>query len=222
MRLPSDAVLMLVDLQQAIDDPRWGPRNNPGAEQAIGALLAVWREEGLPIVHVRHDSVEPDSPYRPDRPSHAFKRETAPEPGEPVIGKRGHSAFVGTALEATLDGLGATTLVVCGVLTHNSVEATVRHAADLGYRVFVVADACWAVDLANGDGNSGRRRSSIACRSPASPANTRLWSMLRRLWRRRGLPKCGCAPRRRSSAPATEWRFWATASADLVPNHGFV
>ena len=152
MRLPSDAALILVDLQQAIDDPRWGPRNNPGAEQAIAALLAVWREEGLPIVHVRHDSVEPDSPYRPDRPSHAFKPETAPEPGEAVVGKRGHSAFVGTALEATLDGLGATTLVVCGVLTHNSVEATVRHAADLGYRVFVVADACWAVDLANGDG----------------------------------------------------------------------
>ena len=152
MRLPSDAALILVDLQRAIDDPRWGPRNNPGAEQAIAALLAAWRDEGLPVVHIRHDSVEPDSPYRPDRPSHAFKPETAPQSGESVVGKRGHSAFVGTALEATLDALGATTLVVCGVLTHNSVEATVRHAADLGYRVFVVADACWAVDLANGDG----------------------------------------------------------------------
>jgi len=51
-----------------------------------------------------------------------------------------------------LDGLGATTLVICGVLTHNSVEATARHAADLGYRVFVVADACWAVALADGAG----------------------------------------------------------------------
>ena len=33
------------------------------------------------------------------------------------------------------------------MLTHNSVEATVRHAADLGDRVFVVAGACWAVDV---------------------------------------------------------------------------
>jgi nicotinamidase-related amidase len=145
MRLPSDAALILVDLQQAIDDPRWGPRNNPDAELSIAALLAAWREEALPIVHIRHDSVEPDSPYRPDRPSHAFKPEAAPGPNEAVIGKRGHSAFVGTPLEETLDALGATTLVICGVLTHNSVEATARHAADLGYRVFIVADACWAV-----------------------------------------------------------------------------
>jgi nicotinamidase-related amidase len=152
MRLPSDAALILVDLQQAIDDARWGPRNNPQAERAIAALLAAWREEGLPIVHIRHDSVEPDSPYRPDRPSHAFKPETAPRPGEAVVGKSAHSAFVGTTLEETLDGLGATTLAICGVLTHNSVEATARHAADLGYRVFVVADACWAVALADGAG----------------------------------------------------------------------
>jgi len=152
MRLPSDAALILVDLQLAIDDPRWGLRNNPGAEQAIAALLAAWREEALPIVHIRHDSVEPDSPYRPERPSHAFKPAATPGPGEAVIGKRGHSAFVGTALEETLDALGATTLVVCGVLTHNSVEATARHAADLGYRVFVVADACWAVALADRGG----------------------------------------------------------------------
>jgi nicotinamidase-related amidase len=146
MRLPSDAALILVDLQLAIDDDRWGPRNNPGAERAIAALLAAWREEGLPIVHIRHDSVEPDSPYRPDRPSHAFKPEAAPRPGEAVMGKSAHSAFVGTTLEETLDGLGATTLVICGVLTHNSVEATARHAA------VVVADACWAVALADGDG----------------------------------------------------------------------
>jgi nicotinamidase-related amidase len=152
MRLPSDAALILVDLQLAIDDPRWGPRNNPHAEQAIAGLLAAWREEALPIVHIRHDSVEPDSPYRPDLPSHAFRPETAPGPGEAVVGKRGHSAFVGTALEETLDGLGVTTLVICGVLTHNSVEATARHAGDLGYRVFVVADACWAVALADGAG----------------------------------------------------------------------
>ena len=95
----------------------------------------------------RHDSEEPRSPYRPDAPGHAFKPEAAPRSGERVIGKRSQSAFAGTELEAALDEIGATTLVVCGVLTHNSVEATVRAASCLGYRVFVVADACWAVDV---------------------------------------------------------------------------
>jgi nicotinamidase-related amidase len=147
MRLPRDATLIVVDVQQAIDDPRFLPRNNPGAESAIAALIAVWREEALPIVHIRHDSIEPDSPYAPGSPGHAFKPEAQPLDGEVVIGKRAHSAFVGTSLEETLDRLGATTLVLCGVLTDNSLEATARHAGDLGYRAFVVADACWAADV---------------------------------------------------------------------------
>ena len=147
MRLPSDAALLVIDVQMAIDDPKWGPRNNPGAEAAIAALLAVWRAEGLPIFHIRHDSEQPGSPYRPDSPGHVFKPEAAPLPGEPVTAKRTHSAFVDTDLEAALDAIGATTLVVCGVLTQNSVEATVRAAADIGYRVFLVGDACWAVDV---------------------------------------------------------------------------
>ncbi len=146
MRLPHDAALLVVDVQKAIDDPRWAPRNNPNAERAIAALLAAWRAEGLPIVHIRHDSTEPGSPYAPGSPGHAFKAEARPLEGETIIGKSAHSAFVGTRLEEALDALGATTLVVCGVLTHNSLEATARHAGDLGYRVFVVADACWAVD----------------------------------------------------------------------------
>jgi nicotinamidase-related amidase len=147
MRLPRDAALLVIDVQRAIDDPRWGRRNNLDAERAISALLAAWRAEGLPIVHIRHDSSEPGSPYRPDRPGHEFKPEARPLEGETVIGKSARSAFVGTRLEEALDALGATTLVVCGVLAQNSLESTVRHAGDLGYRVFVVADACWAVDV---------------------------------------------------------------------------
>jgi nicotinamidase-related amidase len=146
-RLPSDTVLLVIDVQRAIDDPKWGPRNNPDAERRIAALLTAWRTAGMPVVHVRHDSVEPRSPYRPDAPGHAFKPEAMPQEGEPVIGKNANSAFIGTDLETRLTDMGATTLAVCGVLTHNSVEATVRHAGNLGYRVCIAADACWAVDV---------------------------------------------------------------------------
>ena len=149
MRLPCDAALIVIDVQDAIDDPRWGPRNNPGAEAAIADLIAAWRAEALPIFHIRHDSTEPASPYRPGGPGHGFKAEAAPLAGETVIGKSANSAFVGTLLEEALDAIGATTLVVCGTLTNNSVETTVRHGGNLGYRIFVVADACWAVDKAD-------------------------------------------------------------------------
>jgi nicotinamidase-related amidase len=146
MRLPADAVLILIDMQEATDDPRFGSRNNPDAEANIAALLAAWRAERLPLVHIRHDSVEPGSPYAPDGPGHRFKPCAAPLDGETVIGKTANSAFVGTGLEGLLDELGATTLVICGALTPNSVEATARHAGDLGYQIFVVGDARWAVD----------------------------------------------------------------------------
>ena len=146
MRLPADATLVVIDVQAAIDDPRWGPRNNPGAEDNIVRLLARWRTEGLPLIHVRHDSVEPGSPYAPGAPGHRFKASATPLEGERVVSKSANSAFIRPDLEAALDEIGATTLVICGVLTANSVEATARHAGNLGYQIFVVADACWTVD----------------------------------------------------------------------------
>jgi nicotinamidase-related amidase len=146
MRIPRYTALLIIDVQQAIDDPVWGPRNNPGAEDRIADMLAVWREARFPIFHIRHDSREPGSPYRPGQPGNAFKPQAMPLEGETILAKHTNSAFVGTDLDDVLTSLGCTTLVVCGVLTHNSLEASVRHAGNLGYRVFVPEDACWAVD----------------------------------------------------------------------------
>jgi nicotinamidase-related amidase len=152
MRLPADATLIVIAVQDALDDPRWGPRDNPDAEAKIAALIAAWRAEGLPLVHVRHDSNEPGSPYAPGSPGRRFKLCAAPLEGERVIGKSASSAFVGTGLEALLDDIGATTLVLCGALTPHGLEATARHAGDLGYSAFVVGDACWAVDTIDPSG----------------------------------------------------------------------
>jgi nicotinamidase-related amidase len=67
----------------------------------------------------------------------------APLPGEPVIVKHVNSAFVGTDLESRLRGSGIEQLVVCGVITNNSVETTVRHGANLGFQITLVEDACF-------------------------------------------------------------------------------
>ena len=147
MRIPKDTALLVIDMQVAIDHAKWGPRNNPGAEANIVSLLEAWRARDLPIVHVRHDSTEATSPYRPGQPGNAFKPRVAPRHGETTVAKSVNSAFIGTGLEELLSEAGRTTLVVCGVLTTNSVESTVRHAGNLGFRVFVVSDACWAVDM---------------------------------------------------------------------------
>jgi nicotinamidase-related amidase len=145
-RIGRDAALLVIDVQKAIDDPKWGPRNNPGAEANIARLLAAWRDSGRAIFHIRHDSTFPGSPYRPGQPGNDFKEEVKPREGETVVPKRTNSAFIHTDLEQRLRRGGHRTLVVAGVLTHNSVEATVRMAGNLGFDTIVVSDATWATD----------------------------------------------------------------------------
>ncbi|MEO6326602.1 MAG: cysteine hydrolase family protein [Thermoanaerobaculia bacterium] len=144
--LPGNTALLLIDLQNAIDHPSWGRRNNPDAEANIAQLLAAFRAQARPVVHVKHVSTEPHSTYRPDQAGCDFKDVAAPHAGETVLEKRVHSAFIGTGLETLLRERGWTTLVVVGVITNNSVEATVRMAADLGFSVVVVSDATFTFD----------------------------------------------------------------------------
>lgn len=147
-----DAVLLLIDLQKAIDHPDWGIRNNPCAEGQVSRLLAHWRKHGWPVWHIRHDSREPGSHYRPGQPGNAFKPEALPLAGEPVIVKQTNSAFIGTDLEKRLRDCGHTALVIAGVITNNSVEATVRMAGNLGFNVRLVADACFTFGMRDWNG----------------------------------------------------------------------
>lgn len=141
LQLPRTAALLIIDLQRAIDHPDWGSRNNPQAEANVAALLASWRNTARPIYHIRHDSTDPASHYRPGQPRHEFKPEALPLPGETVIPKQTNSAFIGTGLEARLRAAGHTILIVTGVITNNSVEATVRMAGNLGFETLLVEDA---------------------------------------------------------------------------------
>ncbi len=128
-----DDVLILIDQQKAMEHPLWGPRNNRQAEANILRLLEAWRQRGGPIVHVKHDPTDPNSPFRPGQEGNDFLPLTAPLPGEVVVAKKVHSAFIGTDLTERLEQMGRPPLVICGVLLANSVEATVRVAANLGF-----------------------------------------------------------------------------------------
>jgi nicotinamidase-related amidase len=139
--LPRDAALIVIDLQKAIDHPSWGERNHPEAEKNVAALLAAWRASHRPVYHVRHDSTEPASTYRPGQPGNDFKPEAQPAAGEIVVVKHTNSAFIGTDLESRLRQAKQNVLVVTGVITNNSVEATVRMAGNLGFETFLVEDA---------------------------------------------------------------------------------
>src|SRR5579864_1689451 len=142
-RLTRETALIIIDVQKAIDHSSWGERNNPDAERNIAALLEAWRSTRRPIYNIRHDSTEPDSHYRPGQPGNDFKREVDPLAHETILVKTTNSAFIGTGLEAMLNAANLRTLVVTGVITNNSVEATVRMAGNLGFETYLVEDACF-------------------------------------------------------------------------------
>jgi nicotinamidase-related amidase len=146
------AALMLVDLQCGMDDPRLPPRNNVSAEANAARLLGAWRAAGRRIIHVQHMSTEPDSPFRPGLPGNAIKPSLAPIADEPLFQKKVSGAFVGTSLEKHLRETGIDTLVVVGMQTDQCVSTTVRMAANLGFRTYVVNDATATFDLEGPDG----------------------------------------------------------------------
>jgi nicotinamidase-related amidase len=137
----SPVALLVIDVQQGLDDPKYGARNNLGAERQMAALLAAWRQARWPVIHVQHMSVHPDSPLRPELPGNALKPEVTPRPGEPLIRKSVNSAFVGTGLESRLREAGIRSIVIVGLTTDHCISATARTASDLGFDVVVVGDA---------------------------------------------------------------------------------
>jgi len=144
--------LLVIDVQKGLDDPYYGQRNNPDAESNIARLLSAWRKQGWPILHVRHNSVAPNSPLRPERPGNAFKPEAEPWPGEKQYSKTVNSAFIGTRLEQDLHAQGISALVIVGLTTDHCVSTSVRMAANLGFEVTLVSDATATFDRVGPDG----------------------------------------------------------------------
>jgi nicotinamidase-related amidase len=145
-------VLMPIDVQMGFDYPPWLNRSPASMEQNGIALLSHWRAQGWPVVHVRHASRHAASPLHESHPGHAFRPGFEPQVGETVIKKDVNSAFIGTDLERRLNDMGKPPLVMFGVSGDMCVSTTARMAANLGFGVTVVEDACWCFDLPGRDG----------------------------------------------------------------------
>jgi ureidoacrylate peracid hydrolase len=88
----------------------------------------------------------------------------APEGDEMIFPKTSSSVFISTNIHYVLGNLGAKHLIVCGVLTDQCVDSTVRDACDYGYLVTLVTDACatlteerHAASIANNQGYCRQR-----------------------------------------------------------------
>lgn len=146
------AVLLPIDMQQAFDAPPWPRRWNRQVDANGLSLLAAWRAAGRPIIHVRHDSVQPGSTLAPGAPGNRFRRGFEPLEGEALVTKSVNSAFIGTDLDLRLKRLGARHVVTFGISTDMCVSTTVRTGANMGWDMILVPDASDCFELPDGTG----------------------------------------------------------------------
>lgn len=123
----------------------------------IAVLQRTFRSRGAEVMHLRICSLTRDGRDRgaehrklghevlPGSPGSAFLPDLAPAGDELVFDKTTGSPFASTNIEYVLRNLGTRTLVVVGVVTTGCVLSTVIDAADRGFDVVLVEDACAAL-----------------------------------------------------------------------------
>lgn len=145
--------LILIDIQNDYFDG--GLMALDGMDTAAAnatRLLARARATRLPVFHIRHIAGSADAPFfRPGTMGSEIHETVRPDDGEAVLVKSRPNAFVGTDLEAALRAAQVEHVVLCGAMSQMCVDATARAAADMGFAVTVVGDACAAASVRHGD-----------------------------------------------------------------------
>lgn len=150
--LDPKTALIVIDLQKGIVA---FPTAHPTSEvvRQASLLADAFRGRGLPVVLVNVAGAPPGRTEQPPRvgtfpPGWAdLVPELKQQPTDHTVTKRTAGAFVNTDLEAWLKGEGVTQVVIVGVATSMGVEATARHARDLGFNVTLAVDAMTDTNL---------------------------------------------------------------------------
>ncbi len=154
---PQRTAVLLLDVQKDLVDITPGLKQNRVIENMAGVLKAARRRK-MPVIHitasVRADFLDlpKDNPLwdglRKKRQlvigtkGAAIDRRVKPLGNELVLNKTCVDPFLTTNLGQALQNADANTLILMGLWTNYVVEATARHASDMGYRVFLVREAC--------------------------------------------------------------------------------
>jgi len=141
--------LIIIDIQEFYFEGGAIPlEGSVEAANAANKVLALFRANGWPVIHVQHLPKDTDIPGQDVEPSsYRIRPEVAPATGEGLVGKHHANAFRDTDLLKKLQALNTDKLVIVGMQTHMCLEAATRAAADLGFEVTVVDQACATRDL---------------------------------------------------------------------------
>lgn len=134
--------LLLIDIQNFYFPGGKSELSGPEKAAQNAAMLLTWfREKSLPVIHVRHNA----------EPGGEIYNTVRPEGSEKIISKDAVNCFIGTDLQEYLNSKKIDTLVICGMQTHMCVEAATRAASDLGFKCYLIHDACATKDLTFGN-----------------------------------------------------------------------
>ncbi|MED0963427.1 cysteine hydrolase family protein [Bacillus paramycoides] len=147
----SNTALIIIDVQKAFEEEKWGTRNNPDAEENIQILLNMWREKEYPIIHIQHLSDNDQSIFHSSKKSSDFKDIVVPIKDEKIFKKKVNSAFIGTGLEEHLKENKIKKVVIVGLTTPHCVSTTTRMSDNLGFETYLVSDATAAFAIKGAD-----------------------------------------------------------------------
>lgn len=141
--------LILIDIQNDyFPQGKWPLDGVEAAADKAAQVLGAFREKGEPVIHVRHEFTSADAPFfAPGSPGAHLHPKVLNQPDEPVVLKHFVNAFRETNLRTLLEQRAITEVVVVGSMSHMCIDGVVRAAADLGYGVTVIHDACATRDL---------------------------------------------------------------------------
>ena len=142
--------LLVIDIQNDYFPgggyPLW---NAEAVLENLEKAIARAKASGIPVILVQHvaDPAKGPSPFfNQDTPGvQLHPRILAAAPGAPVVVKGFADAFHQTRLEALLQSLGATELLVAGMMTQNCVTHTAISRAADAYQVAVLPDCSTTV-----------------------------------------------------------------------------
>ncbi|WP_334598410.1 cysteine hydrolase family protein [Pseudomonas alvandae] len=145
----SKQALIVVDIQNDyFPQGKWPLVGVEAAAENAAKMIEAFRQATNPVVHIRHEFTSDEAPFfTPGSEGAQLHTKVLNRADEPVVLKHFVNSFRETELQAILDQQGVEQVVVVGSMSHMCIDGIARAAADLGYGVTVIHDACATRDL---------------------------------------------------------------------------
>lgn len=133
------SAVLVIDVQAGLFAWDDGPFEADAVVERINAVTARARNQNVPMIMIQHESESGFLAFEGE--GWELQPNLVSLPSDIIIRKTTPDSFLETNLQAELEKLGITNLVICGYATEFCVDTTTRRAAGLGYDIQLVADA---------------------------------------------------------------------------------